>query len=75
MIEMPLRGHVFDCIGRYSKTVNRREMSMTIFSTISFFDVSMALLFIGIAERVLLTYAPAEMVGPDGWLLRPDPAE
>ncbi len=50
-------------------------MSMTIFSTISFFEVSMALLFIGIAERVLLAYAPAELVGPDGWLLRPEPAE
>jgi hypothetical protein len=43
---------------------------MSVFSTISFFEVSMALLFVGFAERVLLGYAPASMVGRNGWLLR-----
>jgi hypothetical protein len=32
----------------------------------------MALLFVGIAERLLLAYAPIEMVGRDGWLIRGD---
>ncbi len=45
---------------------------MSLFTSISFFDVSMALLFIGIAERLLLAYAPIEMVGRDGWLIRCD---
>jgi hypothetical protein len=45
---------------------------MTLLTTISFFEVSMALLFLGMAERVLLAYAPVEMVGRDGWLLRRD---
>ncbi|MFT6073812.1 MAG: hypothetical protein ACJAZ1_000722 [Yoonia sp.] len=39
-------------------------------TNISFFDVSMALLFVGIAERLLLAYAPIEMVGRHGWLIR-----
>ncbi len=43
---------------------------MSIFANISFFEVSMALVFVGMAERLLLAYAPAEMVGRDGWLIR-----
>lgn len=44
-----------------------------IFSTgISFYEVCMALLMIGMAERVLLAYAPIEMVGPNGWLFKGD---
>lgn len=43
---------------------------MSLFMNISFFEVSMALLFIAMAERVLLAYAPAEMVGAKGWLIR-----
>ena len=43
---------------------------MTVFANITFFEVAMALLFIGCAERVLLGYAPASMVGAKGWLLR-----
>jgi hypothetical protein len=39
-------------------------------TSISFFDVSMALLFVGIAERLLLAYAPIKMVGRNGWLIR-----
>jgi len=46
-----------------------------IFEHISFFEISMALLFIGLAERVLLSYAPEEMVGPNGWLLRSSDAD
>jgi hypothetical protein len=45
---------------------------MSMLTNISFFDVSMALLFVGIAERLLLAYAPIEMVGRDGWLIRGD---
>lgn len=43
---------------------------MSLPTSISFFEVSMALLFIGIAERMLLAYAPIEMVGRNGWLIR-----
>jgi hypothetical protein len=43
---------------------------MSMLTSISFFDVSMALLFVGIAERLLLAYAPIEMVGRNGWLIR-----
>ena len=43
---------------------------MAFFESISFFDVAMALLFVGMAERVLLALAPTNMVGPDGWLIR-----
>lgn len=45
---------------------------MTLFSHLSFFEVSMALVFIGMAERILLGYAPAAMVGSKGWLIRGD---
>lgn len=45
---------------------------MALLSQISFFEVAMALVFVGIAERVLLGYAPAEMVGANGWLIRGD---
>ncbi|SFS04301.1 hypothetical protein [Yoonia litorea] len=43
---------------------------MSVLTSISFFEVTMALLFVGFAERVLLGYAPASMVGRQGWLLR-----
>lgn len=43
---------------------------MSLFANISFFEVSMALVFVGMAERVLLAYGPAEMVGSQGWLIR-----
>ena len=36
---------------------------MELLTSISFFEVAMALLFVGLAERVLLAYAPAAMVG------------
>ena len=45
---------------------------MSMLSSITFFDVAMALLFVGFAERVLLGYAPVSMVGQNGWLLRSD---
>ena len=48
---------------------------MNIFEHISFFEISMALLFVGLAERILLGYAPENMVGPKGWLLRQTHAE
>ena len=48
------------------------EAKMFDLATITFFEVMMALLFIGLAERLLLGYAPASMVGSKGWLLRGD---
>lgn len=45
---------------------------MELFTSISFFEVAMALLFVGAAERLLLAYAPIDMVGRNGWLLRGD---
>ena len=43
---------------------------MTFLTSISFFEVAMALLFVGCAERLLMGYAPVSMVGRQGWLLR-----
>lgn len=45
---------------------------MSLLMNITFFEVAMALVFIGLTERVLLGYAPAEMVGAKGWLIRGD---
>ena len=45
---------------------------MSLLTNISFFEVSMSLVFVGMAERILLGYAPAEMVGAKGWLIRGD---
>jgi hypothetical protein len=57
-----------------AKTVGREKetVPMSLFANVSFFEVSMALLFVGMAERMLLAYAPAEMVGAKGWLIRGD---
>lgn len=43
---------------------------MSLLSGITFHDVCLALLAIGLAERILLGYAPATMVGRNGWLIR-----
>ncbi|WP_341366539.1 hypothetical protein [Yoonia sp. BS5-3] len=48
---------------------------LTLFSGITFYEICMALLMVGMTERVLLAYAPIEMVGPDGWLLKADVQE
>lgn len=45
---------------------------MTFLAGISFFEVCMALVTLGIAERALLAFAPIDMVGPRGWLIRGD---
>jgi hypothetical protein len=45
---------------------------MSLIASITFFETCMALLTIALAERVLLGYAPATMVGRDGWLIRGD---
>jgi hypothetical protein len=45
---------------------------MLLFTNVTFFDVAMALVFVGMAERLLLAYAPAEMVGRNGWLIKGD---
>lgn len=43
---------------------------MSLFHSITFYEVSMALIMVGLAERVLLAYAPLDMVGPNGWLIK-----
>ena len=43
---------------------------MTFLTHVTFYEVMMALLFVGLAERTLLAYAPANMVGKNGWLIR-----
>ena len=43
---------------------------MSLIASITFFEVCMALLTIGLIERILLGYAPATMVGRNGWLIR-----
>ncbi|MBE0412637.1 hypothetical protein [Yoonia sp.] len=48
---------------------------MTLFASITFFQVCMALLTVGVAERALLAFGPIGMVGPKGWLLRGDVEE
>ena len=48
---------------------------MTIFASVTFYQVCMALLMVGLTERVLLAYAPVEMVGPNGWLIKGDVEE
>lgn len=45
---------------------------MSFLQGITFYEVSMALVLVGCAERVLLAYAPVEMVGPNGWLFKGD---
>ncbi len=41
---------------------------MTFFADVSFFEVAMSLLAVGVIERALYLL-PADMVGPGGWLL------
>ena len=48
---------------------------MMLFAGITYYEVCMALLMVGLTERVLLAYAPVEMVGPNGWLLKGDVEE
>lgn len=45
---------------------------MSLIADITFFEVCMALLMVGMTERVLLAYAPVEMVGRNGWLIKGD---
>jgi hypothetical protein len=48
---------------------------MSLFAGITFYEVCMALLVVGLAERMLLAYAPVEMVGRNGWLINGDVEE
>ena len=48
---------------------------MTFLADITFYEVCLALVTIGLTERALLAYAPIEMVGPKGWLIRGDVEE
>ena len=48
---------------------------MSLFADVTFYEVCMALLTVGLIERALLAYAPIEMVGPKGWLFKGDVEE
>lgn len=52
-----------------------KEFAMSALIDITFFEVCMALVTVAIAERALLAFAPIEMVGPNGWLIRADVTE
>ncbi len=43
----------------------------TLISEITFFEVAMSLLAVGLIERVVVRL-PETMVGPEGWLLTTD---
>lgn len=45
---------------------------MSLFASVTFYEVCMALLLVGMTERVLLAYAPVAMVGRNGWLINGD---
>ena len=60
--------------GKKSVSLNE-EHAMSLLSDITFFEVCMTLVTVGLTERALLAFAPIEMVGPDGWLLRGDVQE
>lgn len=48
---------------------------MSFFADITLLEVCMAVLTVGLIERALLAYAPIEMVGPNGWLIKGDVEE
>jgi hypothetical protein len=48
---------------------------MTLFAGITFYEVCMSLLMVGMTERLLLAYGPVEMVGRNGWLIKGDVEE
>jgi hypothetical protein len=52
-----------------------KERNMSLVTSITFYEVCMALVLVGLAERVLLAYAPVEMVGRNGWLIKGDVEE
>lgn len=45
---------------------------MTLFTDITPIQIALALVGVGIVEELLCRFAPANMVGPKGWLLRRD---
>ena len=69
--QKPWSGQVFVGIRSYLQVRQPRGTSeMSFLTTVSFFEVSMALLFVGCAERIVMGYAPVSMIGRHGWLLR-----
>lgn len=44
---------------------------MTLFQDVTFFQVIMSLLAVGVLEQ-LAQFLPKNIVGPNGWLLRSD---
>ena len=42
---------------------------MSFLASITFMEVSLSLVTIGVIERLAVQYLPEEMVGPNGWLL------
>lgn len=47
---------------------------MSLFADVTFFEVAMSLLAVGIIERVWLSL-PESVVGPEGWLWRTEPVD
>lgn len=43
---------------------------MNVLTSITFFDIAVALVVTGCLERLVLRFAPPWAVGPRGWLLR-----
>ncbi|WP_377507244.1 hypothetical protein [Octadecabacter sp. R77987] len=44
---------------------------MTLFQDVTFFQVTLSLLAVGVLEQ-LAQFLPKDIVGPNGWLLRND---
>ena len=42
---------------------------MSVLSYITFMEVALSLIAVGIIERIAIQYLPEGMVGPNGWLL------
>ena len=45
---------------------------MTLFTDVTPLQIALSLLTVGAIEFLLCRFAPEEMVGPDGWLLKRD---
>jgi hypothetical protein len=69
---IPRKGHDLVRFNGHIVGVGSEESTMSVFADITFFEVCMTLLTVGLVERFLLAYAPLEMVGPDGWLIKAD---
>lgn len=65
---IPLQGHDPAMSGPHLGTNQTGAAPMSFFSDITFLDVTLSLIALGVIER-LLYRLPETMVGPGGWLL------